>query len=349
MSKAPCKHAEPRPHDCRWCDMAVSRDARYLRLWWPDLAPRQAIKCNDYEPVKRHNDALMKVQKNQRPCIDKHPTPVTSGCGTCHLFLHDPSYRQRWAPGERKPTPNVSVAWSYGVMTVPERLETTLMPTLISLRNGGFDRPHLFIDGCNDPSPYKFLDLQFSLREPAVGIAGNWVLSMYELYYRNPNARYYALFQDDFITYNNLRQYLELTPYPAGGYCNLYTFPSNQGLAKGNGWYKSNQRGLGAIALVFDRTTLCLLLRSQHLVERVQNPDRGHKAIDGGIVTAMKKIGIDEYVHNPSLVQHTGMSSTTDKRNGTHRDVKKYEWKPAHLAKSFMGGNFDALELLRSK
>jgi len=53
-------------------------------------------------------------------------------------------------------------------------------------------------------------------------------------------------------------------------------------------------------------------------------------------VTALKKVGWKEYVHNPSLIQHTGKISIIG--NGNHP-----------LAPSFKGEEFDALDLLEKE
>ena len=162
------------------------------------------------------------------------------------------------------------------------------------------------------------------------------MLSLYELYIRNPLADRYAMFQDDFVTYRGLREYLEHCEYPEKGYLNCYTFPRNQKRAPkdgATGWYLSDQLGKGAVALVFSHDAMQVLLTAHHMWSRPQSVKRGHRAIDGGIVDSFKKAGWREYVHNPSLVQHTGITSTMGNRR--HQ-----------LATSFRGEEFDARDLL---
>jgi len=143
------------------------------------------------------------------------------------------------------------------------------------------------------------------------------------------------MFQDDFVTYRNLRAYLDSCSYPAKGYWNLYTFPHNQGRCKGKpGWFLSDQLGKGAVAIVFNNEAARLLLGHQRMIDRILNPDRGWQFIDGGIVEAMKQAGWSEYVHNPSLVQHTGDVSTMNKK----RHAK---------AISFRGEDFNAEEMIQ--
>jgi hypothetical protein len=238
--------------------------------------------------------------------------------------------------------------WAYGVTTVPSRLDTTLPKTLESLRQAGFNSPRLFVDGIESPEPYHKFGLPITTRYPAIRTASHWVLSLYELYLRECDensqrggglADRYAIFQDDFITYKNLRQYLERCTYPEKSYWNLYTFPCNQMNApnggKTAGWYQSNQMGKGALALVFDREAVTTLLQQQYLVVRPQCTKNGFKSIDGGIVTSLRNAGYTEYVHNPTLVQHIGIESTIGNINDEN-----------NTATSFAGETFDALSLL---
>lgn len=226
-------------------------------------------------------------------------------------------------------TPRKTLKWSYGVTTVPSRRDDLLPRTLESLKAAGFDAPRLFIDGAK--GPYAAWDqLQYTCRYPAVRCAGNWILSLMELYLREPCQDRYALFQDDLITLPNLRRYLEVTPYQRNTYLNLYTFPVNQALTHGRikpgkkyaGFYPSNQLGKGALALVFDNDAVRALLTSKHLYDRAMNETRGHKSIDGGIVTAMRNVGYQEYVHDPSLVQHIGEVSTVG--NAQHPKAESF-------------------------
>jgi len=251
---------------------------------------------------------------------------------------------------ETSPTPaphSASLIWAYGVTTVLERRDDLLPRTLASLKVGGFDAPRLFVDGCAGGREWERFGLEMTFRSPKIRTHGNWVLTLSEIFIRNPQAQRYAIFQDDFVTSRNLRVYLE-TSYPDGkdgrerGYLNLYTMPSNQSIIptegqtgrQRHGWHLSNQFGRGAVALVFNREAVLALLTSEHMVGRPMDANRGHKAVDGGIVDSMRKAGWREYVHNPSLVQHTG-------------EVSSMGNKPHKQATSFRGEDFDLLEIYR--
>lgn len=271
------------------------------------------------------------------PSCDRFPGGMTyrrwqlcSGDAGCGPYISE-KYREAWdrLSGRSVKGPT----WSYGVTTVPNRIDL-LHRTLKSLDRAGFSSPRLFIDGARGGEKYCNLGLETTFRYPRVYAAGNWVLSLYELYIRSPNSTYYAVFQDDFVTYKNLRQYLEQCDFPENGYWNLYTFPENQELAKTSlGWCRSNQLGRGAVAIVLDLPMVVNILSSRHLTMRPQMSRRGWRAIDGGVVTAAAKEQKYEYVHSPSLTQHTGHESST------YND-------PQPMAPVFMGEEFDALDLL---
>lgn len=229
--------------------------------------------------------------------------------------------------------------WAYGVTTTPMRFAGLLPQSLGSLARAGFDRPHLFVDGCDDPAPYrqKFGLLVTPRPSPGVGNFGNWWSSMIELYCRNPKADRYVMFEDDVLCCQNLRQFLEQTELP-DGYWNLFTFPQNERVAppKHRGWFPSNQRGLGAQGLMFDQKSIMDLLHAPLMVHHPLT-SRGTKRIDGVITDAMHATGRIEHCHYPSLMQHVGIASSIP---GNPRQPP---------AKSFPGEDFDCLSLLSAE
>jgi len=244
---------------------------------------------------------------------------------------------------------NKPLRWVYGVTTVPERRADLLPRTLVSLDRAGFPSPRIFVDGCADAGLYS--SHQATLRPPpALGVYGNWIMSAWELYIREPAGSYYALFQDDVLAYRNLRPYLEKTLDPeARRYYNLYAYPDNEILAHGQvGWHPSNGRGLGALGLVFSREALMALLSSTHLARKPACVNRGKTHADGGVVEAMevemsqRECGpFKETVHYPTLLYHAGTLSTQTMKFGNPR-----LWGPRSVAGSWRGEDFDAMELL---
>lgn len=58
----PAKHEEPQPCDCKWCDMAVYRDQRYFKRWWPDLS------VTDVAPELRYVVEPARAATPSKPC-----------------------------------------------------------------------------------------------------------------------------------------------------------------------------------------------------------------------------------------------------------------------------------------
>lgn len=228
--------------------------------------------------------------------------------------------------------------WSYGITCVPSRFQDTLPRTVTSLSTAGFDKPVFFIDGfpkaADGPYPECTRGVPCVVRPLGLGAFGNFVLGMWELYIREPNADRYAMFQDDIVTCRNLRKYLEVSPYPKFGYLNLYTSGSN---SKQNmlGWSLSDQWGRGALALVFDNETMRLLLANKTFVDHRRNAHIGRKGIDKACMEAMKSIGRQEWIHNPSLVDHTGVAMSACGNKGS-----LYSTSPC-----FQGEDFDVMAL----
>ena len=219
--------------------------------------------------------------------------------------------------------------WSYGVTTVPERKSTLLPRTLESLKSAGFPSPRLFVDGVE--SGYE----NATYRWPRIGAFGNWWLGMVELYVRDPNADLYAMFQDDIVLCRNVREYIDGCDLPKKAYFNLMTFPEVQPFLAKPGWNRSSQKGLGAVALVFPKEVLLKLLEQRnHFIDRpMATNGRATRCIDGGIVDAMGQAGIREYVHSPSLVDHTGTVSVV---------VPGMERPPWWRGHGFLGEQYDA-------
>jgi hypothetical protein len=199
------------------------------------------------------------------------------------------------------------------VTTCSQRLDTLLPSTVESLAKAGFNSPVIFIDGpgeANLPQP-----LEAVKRSKPIGAFGNWALAVWELYIREPQAQRYAVFQDDLVACRSLKEYLEQAEYPAHGYLNLFTFFSNEGRVKGQpaGWVKSDQLGRGAVALVFDHQAMFSLLNCPIMSIKPQLRN-GNQNIDGAVQQGLvMEAKFTEYVHNPSLVQHIGKTTSIGK------------------------------------
>lgn len=226
------------------------------------------------------------------------------------------------------------MSWAYGITTVPERQHSYFSQTLESLIAAGFDTPTIFVDGSS--GDYSKYDLPVVHRSSKIQAFGNWALAMYELWIRNPKAQRFALFQDDMVTYRNLKQYLDRCEMPPHTYWNLYTFPQNENLCKGErGWYHSNQRGRGAVALVFSAPVVYKLMTAEKFFDKPRANRNPHRSIDGVICDSLIPQGVKEMVHYPTLTQHIGECSSIGNPQHSRPD-------------SWLGQEYDATEMLYS-
>lgn len=236
-----------------------------------------------------------------------------------------------------------SPIWSYGVTTIPARLNDLLPRTLDSLKAAGFPTPRLFVDGSSDASLYKRFGLPMTFHDPALNGFGNWITTLVELYIRQPLADYFCIFQDDIVLNMNTREYIEESHPPDVDelvYLNLFTCfldpPGRQAAPPSEdfiGWYPSNQLGRGALALVFNRRCLHALLSSKCIVEKPTHAGTTWRGIDAAVADALTPNGFTELIHSPSLVQHLGEQSS----------LRSAPQKPSD---TFYGEDYDALNYL---
>lgn len=327
----------PSPQEISRCVNLGDELKSGIRTWWKCKAGYgSTVRVED--PRHGHvttrctqlagQSALWMIGDQCGPTCNGYQTPLIE-LGTMGEVSLSTQRRREWA------AKRAQITWAYGVTTIPSRRKTFLPRTLASLKRAGFENPHLFIDGDSDGRSWEN---EFNLYVTARGGAapvrafGNWVAGLWELWAKYPWASRYAMFQDDVIMSKNAREFLEFSPYPDKGYLNLYSFPQYETLG-GSGWVRSTQNGLGAVALVFNREAAAQVLASRFMIDRPLDRERGHKFIDGGIVTALKKVGWSEYFHMPSLTQHIGDVSSIGHMR--HPD-----------STTFRGEDFDLLSLL---
>lgn len=235
--------------------------------------------------------------------------------------------------------------WACAVTTVSSRLDGPLKSSVESILNAGFPVNQVCVDG-----PVQFLP-RWLARQGVVQRSfpckafGNWCLALQELLFRFPEARRYAIFQDDVLCSRGVREYVERMEWEPRTYLNLVTYPAVAQFRPSKdyeGWFPSSQRGKGAQALVFDREGATRLLTSRQFFDRrfdvsldSRGRPKGTRNIDGGVVDALKLEGYTEVCHYPSLVTHlTDVPSAIN--NSQQPEIT-----------SWRGEEFDATSLLR--
>lgn len=191
--------------------------------------------------------------------------------------------------------------WAAGVTTA-ERKEPTLGRCLENIHKAGWEDVRVFADGdCTVPAGYAV-----TRRSPAVGAFGNWWLALQELVQRNPEAKWYALFQDDVILCRHARERAERMAH--GGVLSLYQSAHHQS-DRTQAFTRGNEF-VGALALVIPQLIAHKMTSSGFGIEHRKRKDRGTDYIDGGVGQWCRSNDVPLLVHGPSLAQHIGFTST---------------------------------------
>lgn len=239
--------------------------------------------------------------------------------------------------------------WRCAITTVPNRIDLFLR-TLRSIHDAGFDKPDVYVDGPGHYTAHYNDDLagEVHYRSHNAKAYSHWLLTVVEMYLRDAEADRYVVFQDDLVCCKGLRAYLDNCKFPHNGYWNLFTVMGNDFVKDKvtkeisvkqypfEGWHESNQLGQGGLALVFDNEAVVDLLTQKVMYERMWDHSRRHKFLDGAVVTSMMEAGRKEFIHVPSLVQHTGHISSIGNKWEDQKDV----------ALTFKGENWDAATMI---
>lgn len=243
---------------------------------------------------------------------------------------------------QAKATEIQKAVWSYGLITTPGRVETLLPKTLASLAAAGFEDPLIGVDRCSPEDAMRYAGRRFTIHSCHGDNFANWWLTAHEVYLQNPFATHYAMFEDDLVISRGAREYLEATCRSNREYYSLFSWPINESRARPEfrGWNQSDQRGRGAVGLVFLRQVFLTLLAMpgmlHHATDQAVMPHggiRGREQVDMAIAMSMSRAGVIEMYHSPSIVQHVGDSSESG-----HGSFEK--------SKTFAGEEFDLRSLL---
>lgn len=201
--------------------------------------------------------------------------------------------------------------WAIGVTTAP-RAHETIEECLESVERAGWSRLRIFAE----PRSHVPHGDAFSLtqRDERLGAFPNWYLALAELIMRQPHADAYFMIQDDAILAEGLRAYLESNLWPAKrvGVVSVYC-PSHYSEGGRHGFFPVNKgwSSWGALAYVFpNRSARHLLGDSVVINHRHHGNAEGIRNIDSVVGSWCRRIRLRYFIHEPSLVQHIGSTST---------------------------------------
>lgn len=233
-------------------------------------------------------------------------------CSSCHLKLninyiydHNPDF----SIFKKMPKHGEIKKWAVGIITAP-RVEHTLYRTVQSLKAAGWDKGHVF----SEPNNYLTTIPEYHIvqRVSKLGIFGNWMLGLYELFIRNIDADAYLMIQDDIIVSPGTKKYLEESlwfnedPHITCLFC-----PNAIDNDENFGWRTSNSFSGGPTAIVMSHETVQTII-TDILPLRFYAIQKSKKSSfdDLGIFHLMSRKGYKVYYPKPSLCDHIGHIST---------------------------------------
>ncbi len=215
-------------------------------------------------------------------------------------------------------------SWAVGVTTAPRRRDT-LERSLESLAGAGWREPAVFVDSAVN-FPERYAHLPGTFRDTRLGAWPTYYLALAELLMRSPEADALLVAQDDiaFPAGVPVREYLEAALWPGRrpGLVSLYC--SSAYTKDAPGWYLHDGLWVwGALAIVFPRELARQFVLDGRVFDHRRDPLNGGLAnIDLVIGAWAMREGLEVWHTTPSLVQHTGDSSSiwpTSRADGPRR------------------------------
>ncbi|MCA9136411.1 MAG: hypothetical protein KDB00_06625 [Planctomycetales bacterium] len=202
--------------------------------------------------------------------------------------------------------------WAVGVTTSPRRLPT-VGRCVESVVDSGWTDPVIFVDG-DVELPASMASLNTCRRIPALGAFPNYVLSLAELFMRDPYADAYLMIQDDalFLGAPSIREYLESVLWPISGPCMASLYCSKKYNQESAGWHRFPGNWVwGAVSFVYSSDAVKRFLSSPMVLDHRALPDdQGLSKIDVLLGQFAVSNDIPVLFPSPSLVQHIGTVST---------------------------------------
>jgi len=233
--------------------------------------------------------------------------------------------------------PDAVKSWAVGITTAPRR-QPTLSQSLRSLAVAGWDSPIIFAEP-GSRIPNEFRSLTVVRRQTKFGAWPNFIVGLTELVMTQPDADAYFMVQDDTLFCRNTRHYLEHSLWPDRhtGAVSLHT-PSHQVPEdnSGTGFFpkKVGWGAWGAMAFIFPNAAARALLRHPEVINhRSRGPGEGLCNVDSVVGHWCNIAGLQYVLHNPSLTQHIGLTTTL---------WSKDSLEGRRSASDFPGEDFDA-------
>lgn len=192
-------------------------------------------------------------------------------------------------------------------VTIGYRSSPTFLQSINSLKESGFDCPHLFFEPNVDIPSYIRDAYVYTIRPCVYGAWKNWLSSLNDLIRFYPNVDCYGIMQDDIIYSLGLKDYLQKSLWPNDN-CGLVSAycPSHYHV-KSKGWIETNYGN--------SLWAACTYFMTPNMAKSIIKWEFGLKyneksGIDNVVGKFCKENNFIPYYHKPSLAQHIGQTSS---------------------------------------
>jgi len=221
-----------------------------------------------------------------------------------YLFNKDPNFniykkRQKFGDKIKK--------WAVGVVTAPRKI-STITKTIKALEKAGWENGIIFAE----PNSYIYQNnnWEYVHRSKRLGIFGNWMLGLYELFIRNIDADAFFMIQDDILVPPNTRNYLERslwfteTPHLVSLFGMFDNDPEYQ-------WREVYKYEGGPNSIIMSHETVQEILSSLIPLQYYGIQSKKNTSFDDlGIFSLMSKNNWPTFYPKPSISDHIGHYST---------------------------------------
>lgn len=210
---------------------------------------------------------------------------------------------------ETKPKFGQIKKWAVGITTAHRKYQT-ITKTVKALEHAGWDTGTIFAE------PHSYIDCgpnwQYVHRANQIGIFGNWILGLYELFIRNIDADAFFIIQDDIIISPNAREYLEKVLWFTEQPHLISLFgPNAIDNNENNGWRSTTTYHGGPNSIVMSHETVQKILSSLIPLQYYGIQKQKKTSFDDlGIFALMSMNKWPTFYPKPSIGDHIGHQST---------------------------------------
>lgn len=308
--------AQFHPSVCRYCidnnaDLSIANEP--FKSQYNRLVKRNKLNTfNNADCIMlgehSNNADIQEYLNSPTECNYYNECVVNRNCITCknkikgiYEFNQEPDYSvfgsmQKYGSVEK---------WAIGVITAPRNIPT-LTKTIKSISNAGWNNGIIFAE----PGIYEqHHNWKYCYRSEKIGIFGNWMLGLYELFIRNIDADAFIMIQDDIILPPGLKKYLENSLWFTDNdhIVSLFT-PASVSRDQPDGWHKTSEYNGGPAVIVMSHGAVRKILSSTIPLQFYGAQKTSNSSFDDLGIFLIDNLEV--YYPIPSISDHIGHIST---------------------------------------